>query len=123
MNITSARSFFEEVGRRGFDWRLRKAHGAWQFDLEGEGSWRIDVDAGRLSVTEGKGEAPAQATMRTTQANFLRVARGEENENLVTAFLRGAFEFEGDPSFAQKLQSILPLPEAPRAANEDPRQS
>jgi hypothetical protein len=41
----------------------------------------------------------------------LRLARGEDHENLVTAVLRGEIlAYEGDFAFAQKLTSILPLP-------------
>jgi len=126
MEIPSARAFFEEVARRGFERRLRNVSGAWQFDIEGEGTWQIAVDAGQIKVSEGNPAATPTTTVRAAPAEFVRMVRGEDNENLITAFMRAAIEVEGDLAFGQRLQALIPLPEAPQAANlstEVPRQS
>lgn len=120
MAIDTARAFFETVAARGRDERLKDAVGAWEFDIEGAGSWTIAVDHGVLRVSGGKPTAQSQPSPKEAQPNvrlhlseaeLLRLAHAEGHENLLTALLRGALDFEGELAFGQKLQAILPLPE------------
>ena len=45
----------------------------------------------------------------------MRLARGDRHENLFTGVIRGAIVIEGELAFAQRLQTILPLPDEPSA--------
>ncbi len=110
MQIDSPRDYFEAIAARATEPWLHDAVGCWEIDVDGAGSWTIHVDRGALRVVEGPDPAP-RARIRVDEREFLRLARGENHENLVTALLRGEIlDYEGDLSFAQKLTSILPLP-------------
>jgi hypothetical protein len=112
MNITTARSFFEEISQRGSMPRLRNATGAWRFELGDEGTWVINCDHGKLEAHAAAANEPeAQATFRGSGADLLRAVRGDDNENLLTLFMRGTFELDGDIQFAQRLQALIPLSE------------
>lgn len=111
MQIDSPRAYFEALAKRKAEPRLHNAVGAWEFDIDNAGSWTIHVDHGALRVTEGFDPAPT-VRVRFDQSEFMRLARGEEHENLVTAMLRGEIlGFQGDVAFAQKMQTLIPLPE------------
>lgn len=110
MQIDSPRAYFRAVAARAADPWLGNAVGCWELDVDGAGSWTIHVDHGTLRVVEGPDSAPT-ARIRVDEREFLRLARGEDHENLVTALLRGEIlAYEGDLTFAQKLATILPLP-------------
>jgi hypothetical protein len=111
MQIDSPRAYFEAIAARKAEPRLHNAVGSWEIDIDGAGSWTIHVDHGALRVTEGFDPAPT-VRARFDQAEFMRLARGDDHENLVTAMLRGeVLGYRGDIAFAQKLQAILPLPD------------
>jgi hypothetical protein len=46
-----------------------------------------------------------------SEAELIRLADGDANENPLTGLLRGAVQLTGDLGFAQRLLSIMPLPE------------
>jgi hypothetical protein len=115
MQVTNAREVFEAIASRARVPRLRNAVGSWEVQVTDVGTWSIKVDHGTLKVLEGSDPA-ATVRVRFSEAEFVRVARGDGHENLVTAGLRGAMTgFEGPISFAQKLTAIIPL------ADEDER--
>lgn len=115
MPIDSPGAYFHAIAARGTEPWLHEAVGCWEIDVDGAGSWTIHVDHGALRVVEGPDPAPT-VRIRVDQPEFLRLARGEDHENLVTALLRGEIlAYEGDLTFAQKLTAILPLPTDPGA--------
>ncbi len=110
MRIDSPRAYFQAIAARATEPWLHDAVGCWVIDVDGAGSWTIHVDHGALRVSDGPAAGPT-ARIRVDQPDFLRLARGEDHENLITALLRGEIlEYDGDLAFAQKLRSILPLP-------------
>jgi putative sterol carrier protein len=84
--------------------RLKSVSGSYLFDVEGAGSWRLDVDHGRVAVGEATGSA--DCVIRAGAEDFVRIMTGAQN--LVTAWMQGLVEVEGDPSLAQKLHGVLP---------------
>ena len=115
MQVTNAREVFQAISSRARVPRLREAVGSWEVEVEDVGTWAIKVDHGTLKVEEGS-DPSATVRLRFSEPAFVRVARGDGHENLVTAGLRGAMlGFEGPLSFAQKLTAIIPL------ADEDER--
>jgi hypothetical protein len=111
--IDSARAYFEALIALGPEPRLHDATGTVEFDVEGEGRWLVSVDHGELAVAEGASpSSPVTAAIHCPRGEFLRMVRGEDHENLVTATLRGALQFEGDLGFLQQFQAVIPLPEA-----------
>src|SRR5690349_20493243 len=108
MGLTSARSYFEELARRGYEPRLRKAVGTWEVEIEGAEKWFVVIDHGTLSVMEGRCDSEPVVTFRCTEPHFLRNVRGDDHENLITAVMRGLVEIEGDQPFCKKLQALIP---------------
>jgi len=49
--------------------------------------------------------------LRLGEDELVRLARGDRHENLFTGLIRGAIVIEGELAFAQRLQTILPLPD------------
>ena len=115
--VASVRDFFEGVAARGTEPQLSHLVGTWELDVEGAGTWKIAVDHGSLSVTEGAGspDAGSQPTARIhiDEAELLRIVRGDGHANLVTGILRGGVMIEGALGFALKLHALLPREEEP----------
>ena len=119
MAIDSAPSFFEALAAHGQEPRLADAVGSWELDVEDAGVWTVSVDHGALRVAEGTlGAASGKPTtrLRLREDELLRLAHGDEHENLFTALLRGALVIEGELGFAQRLQALLPVPDDWRTA-------
>jgi len=85
------------------DPRLQGINGSYRFDIEGAGSWRMEVSDGTVAITEGT--APADCVIRCEEADFVRIARGEQN--LLTAALQGRVQVEGDYALAQRLHGFV----------------
>ena len=47
------------------------------FDIDGAGQWTVDVDDGKVTVTEGGGDA--DATITTSEETFQKIISGEQN--------------------------------------------
>jgi hypothetical protein len=118
MHIATARDFFATLASRGHDPRLADASGSWQFDVEGIGSWLVRVDHGAFDVSEGAARQPESptVTLQMSESELVRLANGENHENMLTALLRGVVRFGGSLRFAQRLFAIVPLPEDWRAS-------
>jgi len=106
----TARAIMTDAQRRGEsrggDPRLQGISGSYRFDVEGVGSWRLEVHDGTVAVTEGTG--PADCVIRCDEADFVRIARGEQN--LFTAVLQGRVQVEGDYALAQRLHGFVRSP-------------
>src|SRR5262249_19726035 len=98
----TARSIMAEFQRRHEDRspdpRLQGVDGSYRFDVERIGSWRIEVKNQIATMTEST--APADCVIRCDETDFVRIARGEQN--LLTAFLQGRVQGEGDYALAQR---------------------
>jgi len=73
------------------------------FDVEGAGQWTVDVDDGKVTVTEGGGSA--DTTISTSDENFMRIVRGEQNPT--AAYMSGKLKIKGDMGAAMKLQKLF----------------
>jgi hypothetical protein len=111
MHNGNAREFFGTVASRGREPRLAEATGTWQFDVDGAGTWSVKVDHGALSVVEGRPPDAPTARLQLTEAELVRLANGDGHENALTGLLRGVVHVGGDLRFAQKLFSIMPVPD------------
>jgi putative sterol carrier protein len=87
-----------------FDPRLKSVSGSYRFDVDEVGSWKIDVDHGRIEVHETSERA--DCVVRASADDFGRIMSGAQN--LITAWMQGLVELEGDASLAQKLHGIIP---------------
>jgi putative sterol carrier protein len=99
----SGRELFEGLPHRIDPARTRGTRASYRFDVEGAGSWRVDVNDGEVVVTES--DAPADCVIRASEENLLRVVRGELNP--VTAYMMGRVRVEGDVALATRLRDLF----------------
>jgi putative sterol carrier protein len=101
----TAREFFEDLKARTADGseRTRGLTASYRFDVDGTGSWRVDVDDGSISVSES--DAPADCVIAVPEGLLLRIVRGEQSP--MGAFLMGKIRVEGDAALAMRLKDLL----------------
>jgi hypothetical protein len=110
--------FFETLARRGHEPLLGKARGTLRFELAGDRrteTWRVTVDSGDVAVSRSK--AAADCVVRTEKMLFDAIVAGEANA--MTALLRGALAYDGDPEILVRFHRLLSArarPPADRAA-------
>jgi putative sterol carrier protein len=98
-----AREFFETLESRVDQSKAAGLNNSYVFEIEGAGTWKVDVTDGKVSVTEGGGDA--DATIRASEETFRAVASGEQNPT--TAFMTGKLKVEGDMAAATKLAKLF----------------
>ena len=101
----TAREFFDDLAARtaGGTERARGLTASYRFDVEGAGSWRVEVDDGALAVSESDGAA--DCVIAAPEDLFLRIVRGEQSP--MGAFLMGKIRVEGDTGLAMRLKDLL----------------
>jgi putative sterol carrier protein len=99
----SARELFEGLEERVDPARTGGTTASYRFDVDGAGSWHVDVDDGDVAVTES--DAPADCVIRASEENLLRVVRGDLNP--VTAYMTGRVKVEGDITLATRLRDLF----------------
>jgi putative sterol carrier protein len=108
MKLESARDVFDRMAAHDYEPRLARLEGTCEVQLDGTDTWSIQVQRGRIRIKEGPSEH-AEARLRCSQAELLRMARGEANETMITAAMRGALELEGDIPLCAALSVLLPI--------------
>jgi putative sterol carrier protein len=73
------------------------------FDVEGVGQWKVDVDDGKVTVTEGGGDA--DVVISTSQETFEKIVAGDVNPT--SAYMTGKLKIKGDMGAAMKLQKLF----------------
>ena len=101
--MTSAREFFDTLETRVDPAKTAGMNNSYLFDIEGAGKWKVDVDDGKVSVTEG-GE-DADAVISTSQETFEKIASGDQNPT--SAYMTGKLKVKGDMGAAMKLQKLF----------------
>lgn len=99
----SAREFFEGAEARIDPSRTRGFRSTYRFDVEGAGSWRVEVDDGEVRIEES--DAPADCVVRAREDTFLRIVNREASP--MGAFLTGKVRVEGDMGLLLKLREFL----------------
>ncbi len=97
------REFFDTLESRVDASRTAGMNNSFLFEIDGAGTWKVDVADGSVSVTEGAGEA--DVTIRASEETFSAIARGEQNPT--TAYMTGKLKVEGDMGAALKLQKLF----------------
>ena len=101
--MTTAREFFDTLESRVDESKTAGMTNSYLFDIEGAGKWKVDVNDGKVSVTEG-GE-DADAVISTTEETFEKIANGEQNPT--SAYMTGKLKVKGDMGAAMKLQKLF----------------
>ena len=99
----SPREFFETLESRVDPAKAAGMTASYKFDIDGSGSWLVDVDDGKVTVTEDGGDA--DCTISTSSETFLKIANGEQNPT--AAYMSGKLKVKGDMGQAMKLQKLF----------------
>ena len=101
--MTSTQEFFDTLESRVDATKTAGMTNSFLFEIESAGTWKVDVDDGRVSVTEG-GE-DADAVISTSAETFEKIASGEQNPT--SAYMTGKLKVKGDMGAAMKLQKLF----------------
>jgi putative sterol carrier protein len=99
----SAREFFEGLEARIDPAKTAGMTNSYVFEIDGAGTWKVDVQDGKVSVTEGGGDA--DATISASEETFAQIASGDMNAT--TAYMTGKLKIKGDMGAAMKLQKLF----------------
>jgi putative sterol carrier protein len=101
--LASAREFFDGLEERVDPAKTAGMTNSYVFEIDGAGTWRVDVDDGKVSVKEGNGDA--DATIAASEDTFEQIASGDLNAT--TAYMTGKLKIRGDMGAAMKLQKLF----------------
>jgi putative sterol carrier protein len=96
------REFFETLESRVDESKTAGLTATYLFDVDGAGRWTVDVNEGKLSVTEGGDEA--DCTISVSEENFEQLISRDLNPT--TAYMTGKLKVKGDMGAAMKLQKL-----------------
>jgi putative sterol carrier protein len=99
----TAREFFESLEGRVDPSKTAGMNNSYVFEIDGAGTWKVDVQDGDVSVTEGAGDA--DATISASEETFDQIASGDLNAT--TAYMTGKLKVKGDMGAAMKLQKLF----------------
>jgi putative sterol carrier protein len=99
----SPKEFFETLETRVDSAKAAGLNASYRFEIDGAGTWLVEVDDGRVSVSENEGEA--DTTISTSTETFMKIANGEQNPT--SAYMSGKLKVKGDMSQALKLQKLF----------------
>ena len=99
----SPREFFESLESRVDSTKAAGLTASYLFEIDGAGTWLVDVDDGRVSVSEDGGDA--DTTISASADTFMKIANGEQNPT--SAYMSGKLKVKGDMGQAMKLQKLF----------------
>ncbi len=99
----TVQDFFATLASRADTTKTAGMTNSYLFDIEGAGKWKVDVDNGTVTVSEGTGDA--DVTISTSQETFQKIIAGEQNPT--SAYMTGKLKVKGDMGAAMKLQKLF----------------
>ena len=99
----TVQEFFATLASRTDSTKTAGMTNSYVFDIEEVGQWKVDVDDGTVSVTEGGGDA--DVTISSSQETFEKIIAGEQNPT--SAYMTGKLKIKGDMGAAMKLQKLF----------------
>jgi putative sterol carrier protein len=99
----SARDFFATLETRLDPGKTAGMNNSYLFDIEGAGKWKVDVQDGNVTVSEGAEDA--DVTIATSEETFEKITSGEQNAT--SAYMTGKLKVKGDMGAAMKLQKLF----------------
>ena len=100
----SVSEFFDLLPARVDGSKIAGMTNTYRFDVEGAGSWTVDVRDGKVSVTQD-GDADADSTISTSEEVFRKLVNGQQNAT--AAYMTGKLKVKGDMGAAMKLQKLF----------------
>ena len=101
--MDNPREFFETLESRVDPSKAAGLTAKYRFEIEGAGNWTVDVDDGKVSVSENGGDA--DCTISSSSDTFMQIANGEQNPT--AAYMSGKLKVKGDMGQAMKLQKLF----------------
>ena len=101
--MDTPREFFETLETRIDPAKAAGLSASYRFEIDGAGTWTVDVDDGNVSVSENGGDA--DCTISTSSETFTQIANGEQNPT--AAYMSGKLKVKGDMGQAMKLQKLF----------------
>jgi putative sterol carrier protein len=101
--IGSPREFFETLETRVDRGKAGALTATYRFEIDGAGTWTVDVDDGKVSVSENGGDA--DCTISASSETFMKIANREQNPT--AAYMSGRLKVKGDMGQAMKLQKLF----------------
>jgi putative sterol carrier protein len=99
----TVQDFFQNLPTRADSTKTAGMTNSYVFDIEGLGQWKVDVDDGTVTVTEGGGDA--DAVISASEETFQKIIAGEQNPT--SAYMTGKLKIKGDMGAAMKLQKLF----------------
>ena len=99
----SVQEFFQNLESRADASKTAGMNNSYVFDIDGAGQWTVRVDDGKVSVSDGAGDA--DATIQASQETFEKIVAGEQNAT--SAYMTGKLKIKGDMGAAMKLQKLF----------------
>jgi putative sterol carrier protein len=99
----SAKEFFDTLETRVDQSKTAGMNNSYVFDIGGAGKWKVDVQDGKVQVTEGGEEG--DVTITTSEETFDKIVSGEQNAT--SAYMTGKLKVKGDMGAAMKLQKLF----------------
>ena len=101
----SAQEFFDDLKANADPSRASDLTASYRFDIAGAGAgtWRVDVDAGTVTVTQS--DEPADCAIATDEQTFLAVVEGRQSP--IGAYMTGKIKVEGDMGLALRLRDLV----------------
>ena len=100
----SVSEFFDGLPSRVDESKTAGMNNTYRFDVDGAGSWTVDVQNGKVSVAQD-GDAEPDCTISTSEEIFQKLIDGEQNPT--TAYMTGKLKIHGDMGAAMKLQKLF----------------
>jgi glycogen debranching enzyme len=94
--VGGVREFFARFGEYVDPTVMTGLRGSHRFDVQGVGTWRVELDNGQVHISESSEDADLM--LELTEQVFLNIVRGEQNP--MTAFLNGSVKMSGDFTLA-----------------------
>jgi putative sterol carrier protein len=101
--VADVKEFFDTLESRADASKTAGMNNSYVFDIEGAGQWKVDVNDGNVSVSEGGGDA--DVTITTSEETFQKIIDGEQNPT--SAYMTGKLKIKGDMGAAMKLQKLF----------------
>ena len=102
--MDNPREFFETLESRVDSTKAAGLTATYRFEIEDSGNWTVDVDDGKVSVSENGG-GDADCTISTSTETFMKIANREQNPT--AAYMSGKLKVKGDMGQAMKLQKLF----------------
>lgn len=103
MTYESAQQFFEDLQARPDSSRAADLTASYRFDIDGAGSWHLDIENGAVTVTSS--QERADCLVATDEQTFLGIVNKEQNP--MGAFMTGKIKVDGDMGLALRLRDLV----------------